>query len=83
MKLKLTVRSRMIKNIRDFNRRTNDFKKDYQPRTHIVKNCKGDLFTHSHSILATWSKHFSQLFNVHGVSDVRQTEIHTAEPLVH
>jgi hypothetical protein len=26
--------------------------------------------------------HFSQLFNVHGVSDVKQTEIHTAEPLV-
>ena len=29
-----------------------------------------------------WRNHFSQLFNVHGVSDVRQTEIHTAEPLV-
>jgi hypothetical protein len=26
--------------------------------------------------------HFSQLFNVHGVSDVRQTATHTAEPLV-
>ena len=25
---------------------------------------------------------FSQLFNVHGVKDVGQTEIHTAEPLV-
>jgi hypothetical protein len=25
---------------------------------------------------------FSQLLNVHGVNDVRQTEIHTAEPLV-
>ena len=36
----------------------------------------------SHSILARWRKPFSQLFNVHGVNDVRQTEIHTAEPLV-
>jgi hypothetical protein len=36
----------------------------------------------SHSILATWRKHFSQLFNVHKVIDVRQTEIHTAEPLL-
>ena len=27
-------------------------------------------------------KHFSQLFNVHGVSDVTQTDIYTAEPLV-
>ena len=26
--------------------------------------------------------HFSQLLNVHGVSDVRQRETHTAEPLV-
>ena len=40
------------------------------------------MFPHCHSILARWRIHFSQLFNVHGVSDVRQTEIHTAEPLV-
>ena len=26
---------------------------------------------------------FSQLLIVHGVNDVRQTEIHTAKPLVH
>jgi len=43
---------------------------------------KGDLVTDSHSILARWRNHFSQLFNVHVVSNVRQTEIHTAEPLV-
>jgi hypothetical protein len=35
-----------------------------------------------HSILARWRKHFFQLLNKHGVNDVRQTEIHTAEPLV-
>jgi hypothetical protein len=28
----------------------NDFKKGYQPRTNIVKDEKGDLFTDSHSI---------------------------------
>jgi len=33
--------------------------------------------------LERWQNHFSQLFDVLGVSDVRQTEIHTAEPLVH
>ena len=55
-----------------------DFKKGYQPRTNIVK----DLVRNSQSILARWRNHFSQLFNVHGVSDVRHTEIHTAEPLV-
>jgi len=47
-----------------------------------VKNKKGDWVTDSHSILATWRNHFSQLFNVHEINDVRQTEIHTAEPLV-
>jgi hypothetical protein len=41
------------------------------------------LVAESHSILAKWRNHLSQLFNVHGVSDYRQTEIHTAEPLVH
>jgi len=29
-----------------------------------------------------WRNYFSQLFNVHGVKDVGQAEIHTAEPLV-
>jgi len=32
--------------------------------------------------LARWRNYFSQLLNVHGVNDVRKTEIHTAEPLV-
>jgi len=40
------------------------------------------LVTDSHSILTKWRNYFSHLFNVHGVSVVRQTEIHTAEPLV-
>ena len=36
----------------------------------------------SHSIMARWRNYFSQILNVHGVSEVRQEEIHTAEPLV-
>ena len=60
----------------------NDFKKGYQFRTNIVKDEKGDLVADSHSILARWGNHSSQLLNIHGVNDVRQTEIHTAEPLV-
>jgi hypothetical protein len=59
-----------------------DFRKGYKPRTNIVKDEKGDLVTNSHSILARWMNYFSQLLNVHSVNDVRQTEIHTAEPLV-
>jgi len=60
----------------------NNFKKSCQPRSNIVKDEKGDLFTDSHSILARWRKHFSQLFNVHMVSDIRQKYIHTTELLV-
>jgi len=40
------------------------------------------LVADSHIIVARWRKYFSQLFNVHGVKDVGQAEIHTAEPLV-
>jgi len=71
-----------IKHIRELYRDISGFKKGYQPRTNIVKDKKGDLFTDSHSILARWRDHFSQLFNVHGVRNVRQTKIHAAEPIV-
>ena len=71
-----------IKNIRDLHRGINYFKKRYQPRCNIVKDEKGDLVTGSHSIVARWRNYFSQLFNMHGIKDVGQAEIHTAEPLV-
>jgi len=71
-----------IQNIRDLYRGINDFKKGYQPRCNIVKDEKGDLVADSHSVVARWRNYFSQLFNVHGVKDVGQAEIHTAEPLV-
>ena len=47
-----------------------------------MKDEKGDLVADSHTIVDRWRNYFSQLFNVHGVKDVGQTEIHTAEPLV-
>ena len=71
-----------IKNIRDLYRGISDFKNCYQPRTHRVNDEKGDLVTDCHSTLASWWNDFSRLMNAHGVSDVRQTEMHTAEPLV-
>jgi hypothetical protein len=40
------------------------------------------LFIFEKSAASIWKNYFSQLLNVHGVSDVRQVEIHTAEPLV-
>jgi len=69
-----------IKNIMDLCKGISDFKKGYQPRTNTVKEETGDLVAGSHSILPRWRNHFCQ--NIHDVNDVRQTEIHTAEPLV-
>ena len=48
----------------------------------LIKDGTGDLVTGSYSILARWTDYLSQLLNVRGVHDVRQTETHTAEPLV-
>jgi hypothetical protein len=46
-----------------------------------VKDENGDLLADSQNILNGWKNCFSQLLNVHSISDVRQVEI-TAEPLV-
>jgi hypothetical protein len=76
--------SSKIKNILGVERDISQFKKVHLPRTKIIWNEKDDLFTDSYSILATWKKNvsLSSLIYVHGVSDVRQTEIHTAGPLL-
>jgi hypothetical protein len=36
----------------------------------------------SYSTLNRWKNYFCQLLIVHGISDVRQIEMHTAEPSV-
>jgi hypothetical protein len=46
-----------------------------------VKDDNGDLLADSHNILNRWKNYFSKLLNVHNVSDVRQKEVHMAEPL--
>ena len=77
----LEANSKIHKNS-DLYRGINEFKKGYQPRCNIVTDEKVDLVADSHSILVSWRKYFSELFNVHGVKDFGQAEIHTAEPLV-
>jgi hypothetical protein len=47
-----------------------------------VKDENGDLLADSHNILNRWKNYFSQLLNVHTVSEIRQVEVHTSEPLV-
>jgi len=60
----------------------NEFKKGYQTRTNIVRDENGDLLADSRNILNWLKNYFCQLFKVHGVNDVKQTEIHAAGPLV-
>jgi hypothetical protein len=54
----------------------------YQTRSNFVKDEKGDTLADSNTMLNRWKRYFCQLLNVHDVSDVRQIEIHTAEPLL-
>jgi len=70
-----------IKNIRDFFRGINDFKPGYQLRTHIVGDEKGLLQTPKVFWLGGGTISL-QLFNLHGFNYVRQTEMHTTQPLV-
>jgi hypothetical protein len=69
------------KNIRDLYRGIDKFKRN-KLRNKLVKDENGDLLADSRNILNSWKNCFSQLLNVHNVSDVRQIEVHTAEPLV-
>jgi hypothetical protein len=71
-----------IRNIRDFHRGINEFKKGYQRRIIIIKDENGNMLAHSQSVLNRWKDPFNQVLNIHGVYDVRQKDIHTAEPSI-
>jgi hypothetical protein len=48
---------------------------------YLVKDDNGDLLKDSHNILKRWKNYFSQLLNVHNVSDARQIEKDKELPL--
>jgi hypothetical protein len=68
--------------IRDLYRGINEFKRGYQLSNNLVKVENGDLRADSHNILNRWKNYFSHLLKVHNVHEVRQREVHMAEPLV-
>jgi hypothetical protein len=70
------------KNIRNLSRGINEFKKGYQPRINIIKDENGDLIADPQNVLNRWKNFFNQVLNVHGVHNVKQKDIQTAEPLV-
>jgi hypothetical protein len=49
---------------------------------HQQENGNGDLLADSNTTVNRWKNYFFQLLNVHDDSDIRQTEIHAAEPLI-
>jgi hypothetical protein len=59
-----------------------EFKWGYQPRSNLEKEENGGMLANSYTILNRWKNYFIKLLNMHSVSDVRQIEIHTAEPLI-
>ena len=73
MNLKLTEKIY----IRDLYRGISDTKKCSYRKANIVMDQKSDLVTDSHGIWVGWRKCFSQLWNVHKVNELKQTEIHT------
>jgi hypothetical protein len=78
MSFQRTVRIRTL----EIYRALNEFRMGYQSRSNFVKDENCVLLADSHNILSRWKNYFPQLLNVHGISDVRQIEIYSAEPLV-
>jgi hypothetical protein len=70
------------KNIRDLYRGINEFKKGHQPRINIIKDENSNLLTDPQCVLKSWKNFFNQVLNVHEIHDVKQMDIHMAEPLV-
>jgi hypothetical protein len=62
------------KNIRDLQKGINEFKKGYQPRIYLLNY---DELTDSHKFFNRLKNYFSQLSNVHRVSNFRQIKMHT------
>jgi hypothetical protein len=70
------------KNIRNLYRDINEFKKGYKPRINIIKDENANLLADPQDVLNRWKNFFNEVLNVHRVHDVRQMDIHTAEPLM-
>jgi hypothetical protein len=75
-KINVLETNKKNKNVRDLYRDINEFKKGYQPRINIIKDEIGNLLADPQNGLNSWKNFFNQVLNV------RQMDIHTAEPLI-
>jgi hypothetical protein len=79
LSFKLTIKTKICE---IFYRGINEFKKGYQPRINIIKDENGNLIADPQNVLNRWKNSSNQVLNVYGVHEVRQMDIHMAEPLV-
>jgi hypothetical protein len=63
-------------------RSINEFKKRFHPRINIIKDENGNFLADPQSFLNRWKHFFKHVLNIHGFHDVRQKDVHMAEPLV-
>jgi hypothetical protein len=70
-KINMLATNSKNKNIRDLYSGINEFKRGYQRRNNLMEDENVDLLVDSHNILNRWKSYFSQLLNVHNVSDGR------------
>lgn len=59
-----------------------NLRRGYQPRPNIVNDEKGEMLANSNIVLSRLKSHAYQLLSVYAVNPIRQTEIHTSEPVV-
>jgi hypothetical protein len=63
------------KNVRDWYRGINEFRKGYQHRTNLVKDENGDMPADSCNILNTWKNYCFQLLNVQIAAEMIQAGV--------
>jgi hypothetical protein len=71
------------KNIRDLYGGINECEKGSQPKYNLVDDENGDLLPDTHNILNMFKNCFSHLLNICNIRDIKQKEVHLAEPLAH
>jgi hypothetical protein len=72
VKIKQLEKNCNNKTIRHRYRGMNEFQKDYQHRTNLVKDERRDLLANPLKILNRWKNYFCQLLNLDGAGCVKQ-----------
>jgi hypothetical protein len=69
-------------NIRDLYRGISEFKKGYKHRINFITYENFNLLAYPQNFLNRWKNFFNHVLNVHGIDNIRQNDVQTAEPLL-